>query len=67
MKKKIKLSNLPKLKQDNIKAILGNPLFDSLVEKILDRKRMEPKTAAAVIIDKLGAMQLKAAGDEEFL
>ena len=28
---------------------------------------MEPKTAAAVIIDKLGAMQLKAAGDEEFL
>ena len=43
MKKKIKLSNLPKLKQDNIKAILGNPLFDSLVENILDRKRMEPK------------------------
>ena len=28
---------------------------------------MEPKTAAAVIIDKLGAMKLKAAGDEEFL
>ena len=43
MKKKIKLSSLPKLKQDNIKAILGNPLFDSLVEKILDRKRMESK------------------------
>ena len=43
MKKKQKLLNLPKLKQDNIKAILGNPLFDSLVEKILDRKRHEPK------------------------
>ena len=43
MKKKIKLLNLPKLKQDNIKAILGNPLFDSLVEKILDRKRMGSK------------------------
>ena len=43
MKKKQKLLNLPKLKQDNIKAILGNPLFDSLVEKILDRKGMESK------------------------
>ena len=43
MKKKQKLLNLPKLKQDNIKAILGHPLFDSLVEKILDRKRQEPK------------------------
>ena len=43
MKKKIKLSSLPRLKQDNIKAILGSPLIDSLVEKILDRKRMEPK------------------------
>jgi hypothetical protein len=43
MKKKQKLLNLPKLKQDNIRAILGNPLFDSLVEKILDRKRQEPK------------------------
>ena len=28
---------------------------------------MEPKTAATVIIDKLGAMQLKAADDEEFV
>ena len=37
------LSNLPKLKQDNIKAILGNPRLDSLVENILDRKRREPK------------------------
>ena len=44
MKKKLKLLNLPKLKQDNIKAILGNPKRDSLVEKILDRKRMEPKS-----------------------
>ena len=44
MKKKIRLLNLPKLKQDNIKAILGNPLFDSLVEKILDRKKMETKS-----------------------
>ncbi len=43
MKKKQKLLNLPKLKQDNVRAILGNPSFDSLVEKILDRKRMEPK------------------------
>ena len=43
MKKNIKLSNLPKLKQDNIKAILGHPLFDILVEKILDRRRQEPK------------------------
>tara|TARA_R100000278_G_scaffold69620_1_gene55173 strand:- start:548 stop:700 length:153 start_codon:yes stop_codon:yes gene_type:complete len=43
MKKKIKLLNLPKLKQDNIKALLGNPTLDSLVEKILDRKRAEPK------------------------
>ena len=44
MKKKIKLSSLPRLKQDNIKAILGNPVLDSLVEKILDRKRMESKS-----------------------
>ncbi len=43
MKKKQKLLNLPKLKQDNIMAILGNPSLDSLVEKILDRKRREPK------------------------
>ena len=28
---------------------------------------MEPKTAAAVIINKLGAMQLKAADDKEFV
>jgi hypothetical protein len=45
MKKKLKLLNLPKLKQDNIKAILGNPKRDSLVEKILERKKMEIKEA----------------------
>ena len=39
MKKKQRLLNLTKLKQDSIKYILGDPIRDSLVEKILDRKR----------------------------
>jgi hypothetical protein len=43
MKKKIKLLSLLKLKQDNIKSILGNPKMDGLVEKILERKRIELK------------------------
>ncbi len=41
--KKRKLLNLPKLKQDNIKAILGNPIMDNLVEQIINRKRKEKK------------------------
>ena len=43
MKKKQKLLNLPKLKQDNIKAILGDTKMDSLVEQILARKKVELK------------------------
>ena len=41
--KKQKLLNLPKLKQDNVKAILGNPTTDSLVEQIINRRRKEKK------------------------
>jgi hypothetical protein len=35
--------NLPKLRQDNIKAILGDIKMDSLVEQILARKKVELK------------------------
>jgi hypothetical protein len=40
MKKKTLLS-LPPLQQDLIKATLGNPKLDSLVENIIKRKRAE--------------------------
>ena len=35
------LLNLPPLQQDLIKATLGNPKLDSLVENIIKRKRSE--------------------------
>ena len=38
---KKRLLNLPPLQQDLIKATLGNPKLDSLVENIIKRKRSE--------------------------
>ena len=42
MKKKTLLS-LPQLQQDLIKATLGNPKWDSLVENIIKRKIKDKK------------------------
>ena len=36
-----KIIHLPKLKQDIIKSILGNPKLDSVVENIIKRKQQE--------------------------
>ena len=38
-----KLIHLPKLKQDIIKSILGNPKLDNIVENIIKRKQEEQK------------------------
>ena len=38
-----KLIHLPKLKQDIIKSILGNPKLDNIVENIIKRKQAEKK------------------------
>jgi len=38
-----KIIHLPKLKQDIIKSILGNPKLDSIVENIIKRKQEEKK------------------------
>ena len=40
---KKRLLNLPPLQQDLIKATLGNPKLDSLVENIIKRKIKENK------------------------
>tara|TARA_R110002020_G_scaffold453975_2_gene669221 strand:- start:392 stop:574 length:183 start_codon:yes stop_codon:yes gene_type:complete len=36
-----KIIHLPKLKQDIIKSILGNPKLDGIVENIIKRKQQE--------------------------
>ena len=38
-----KLIHLPKLKQDIIQSILGNPKKDGIVENIIKRKQKENK------------------------